>query len=329
MSSRITRFALAAVAVASLSAAPALAQSTLTSSTPTARQTHIAPGTTIEFRTATRLPGITLEPGKYVFRLGDSVARQNVVEVYSSDGTRKIATLLTVDYPAPARAGVSTVTFDRTNPPALRAWYVPGVAVGREFVWSEDEARTLHTTANTPVLWASWDPNDRTTVVSVQSTGPTVGQAARTVADATREVARGVASVAKEVARGVADVAVEIWDDIEDNATLVNPTESRKAAERHLDAAEKAYSDLEDRVNDDVKTRLQPLGSTLEMLEDAFEKGQSWMDHYTAVMASLDSLSPERPVGTSGGRATLDASTNAALMNIRQHLRAFHAQAMK
>jgi hypothetical protein len=109
----------------------------------------------------------------------------------------------------------------------------------------------------------------------------------------------------------------------------VNPTESRKAAERHLDAAEKAYSDLEDRVNDDVETRLQPLGSTLEMLEDAFEKGQSWMGHYTAVMSSLDSLSPEKPVGTSGGTATLDASTHAALMNIRQHLRAFHAQAMK
>ncbi len=317
MSSRITRFALTVAAAASLAAAPALAQTT---STPTAPQVTAVTGTTVEFTTATRLPGITLEPGKYVFRLGDPVSRQNVVEVYSSDGTKKIATLLTVDYATPARAGVTTVTFDKTNPPALRAWYVPGVAVGREFVWTEDEARTLHTSANTPVLWATWNPDDRTVIgtVNVQTVGQTIGQAARTVADA-----------AKEIARGVADVAVDVWDDIEDNATLVNPTESRKAAERHLDAAEKAYGDLEDRVNDDVETRLQPLGSTLEMLEDAFEKGQSWMGHYTAVMASLDSLSPERPVGTSGGTATLDASTHAALLSIRQHLRAFHAQAMK
>ena len=307
MSSRITRFALTVAVGASLAAAPAFAQSSQS-------------GTTVEFKTATRLPGVTLEPGKYVFRLGDPVSRQNVVEVYSSDGSRKIATLLTVDYAAPATAGVTTVTFDRTNPPALRAWYVPGVAVGREFVWTEDEARTLHTSANTPVLWATWNPDDRTIIgsVNVQSVGQTIGRAARTVADA-----------AKDIARGVADVAVEVWDDIEDNATLVNPTESRKAAERHLDAAEKAYSDLENRVNDDVETRLQPLGSTLEMLEDAFEKGQSWMGHYTAVMASLDALSPEKPVGTSGGAATLDASTHAALMSIRQHLRAFHAQAMK
>ena len=62
MSSRITRFALAAVAAASLSATPVLAQSTQTSSTPAAGQAGIVPGTTIEFRTATRLPGITLEP---------------------------------------------------------------------------------------------------------------------------------------------------------------------------------------------------------------------------------------------------------------------------
>src|SRR5688572_8828434 len=142
MSSRITRFALAAAAAASLSATPVLAQSTQTSSTPAAGQAGLVPGTTIEFTTATRLPGITLEPGKYVFRLGDSVARQNVVEVYSSDGSKRIATLLTVDYAAPSRAGVSTITFDGTNPPALRAWYVPGVTVGREFVWSEDEARS-------------------------------------------------------------------------------------------------------------------------------------------------------------------------------------------
>lgn len=318
MSSRITRFALTAAAAASIAAAPAYAQSTQTTATVSAPSP--VRGTTVEFTTATRLPGITLEPGKYVFRLGESVSRQNVVEVYSSDGTKRIATLLTVDYAAPARAGITTITFDKTNPPALRAWYAPGVTVGREFVWAEDEARTLHTSANTPVLWATWNPDDRTVIgsVNVQSVGQTIGQAARTVADA-----------AKNIARGVADVAVDVWDDIEDNATLVNPTESRKAAERHLDAAEKAYSDLEDRVNDDVETRLQPLGSTLEMLEDAFEKGQSWMAHYTAVMASLDSLSPEKPVGTSGGAATLDASTHAALMNIRQHLRAFHAQAMK
>src|SRR5688572_33321918 len=154
---RIKQIALVC-ALAAFAAAPAFAQAPA-AARPAAEQTKAAQdrSTTIEFTTVTRLPGITLQPGKYVFRLGRPEMKQNVVEVYSSDGTKKIATLLTVDYATPARAGVSTVAFDRTNPPALRAWYVPGVAVGREFVWSEDEARTLHTAANTPVLWATWN----------------------------------------------------------------------------------------------------------------------------------------------------------------------------
>jgi hypothetical protein len=152
----------------------------------------------------------------------------------------------------------------------------------------------------------------------VQTVGQTIGQAARAVADVT-----------KDVARAVADVTEDVWDDITDNVRLVNPTESRKAAERHLDAAEKAFDDLEDRASDDVDTRLLPVKTSLEALEDSFEKNQSWMTHYTTVMASIDALSPEKPVGTSGGTATLDASAHAALASIRSHLRAFHAQAMK
>jgi hypothetical protein len=154
--------------------------------------------------------------------------------------------------------------------------------------------------------------------VDVQAVGSTIGQAARTVAD-----------VAKDIAKDVTDVTLEVWDDIADNARLVNPTESRKAAERHLDAAEKAYDDLEDRAPDDVELRLLPVKNSLEALEDAFEKNQPWMSHYTAVIASIDALAPEKPVGTSGGTATLNGSTEAALVSIRAHLRAFHAQAMK
>jgi hypothetical protein len=310
----------ACAAAALLSAAPAFAQMTQTATTPAAQPAAQQRDTIVEFTTATRIPGITLQPGKYVFRLGEPVSQQNIVEVYSSDGTKKIATLLTVDYATPAAANTTLVLFDKTDPPALRAWYFPGAAIGREFVYTQDEANTLHVSASTPVLWATWNPDDRTVVgtVNVQTVGQTIGQAARTVADVT-----------KDVARAVADITEDVWDDITDNARLVNPTESRKAAERHLDAAEKAFDDLEDRASDDVDTRLLPVKTSLEALEDSFEKNQSWMTHYTTVIASIDALSPEKPVGTSGGTVTLDASTHAALASIRSHLRAFHAQAMK
>jgi len=305
MSSQIKRFALVcAVAVMS---APALAQTT-------------QKATTVEFTTATRLPGVTLQPGKYVFRLGDAVQKQNIVEVYSEDGTKKIATLLTVDYTTPLSGTATTVVFEKTNPPVLRAWYFPGERMGREFVYTQKEAQTIFTTANTPVLYATWNPDDTTVIgrVEVQTVGQAVGQTARAVGEAVRDIARGVA-----------DVTEDIWDDIDDNVRLVNPTETRKAAERHLDNAERAYKQLTDRLDDAQEAPLVPMRAHLEALEDAFEKNQStWMSHYTAVIAELDKLVPEGPVGTAG-KGTLDASTTAGLVGIRAHLKAFHAQAMK
>lgn len=304
MSLRRTQLALA-VAMAAFAAAPLAAQDR---------------ATTVEFKTATRLPGVTLQPGTYVFRLGQPATNQNVVEVYSSDGSKKIATLLTVDYATPPSGDVTTVVFEKTNPPVLRAWYFPGETIGREFVYTEAEAKTISAAAHTPVLWASWNADDRTVIgrVEVQSVGQAVGQAARAIGDAV-----------KDVARGVADVAEDVWDDIEDNARLVNPTETRKAAERHLDNAERAYGQLTDRLDDAQEAPLATMRGHLEALEDAFEKNQSgWMAHYTALMNEFDRLVPEGPVGTSG-KVTLDASTTASLIGIRAHLKAFHAQAMK
>lgn len=316
MSLRMTRFALAC-ALAAI-ATPALAQDA--QATAEAQVKAQPTATTVEFTTATRLPGITLQPGKYVFRLGEPAQKQNIVEVYSEDGTKKIATFLTVDYTTPVSGNVTTVVFEKTDPPVLRAWYVPGTTVGREFVFTEEEARTIFASANTPVLYATWNPNDTAVIgrVEVQTVGQAVGQTARAVGEAV-----------KDVARGVADVAEDVWDDLDDNVRLVNPTETRKAAERHLDNAERAYNQLTDRLADAQEAPLVPMRAHLEALEDAFEKNDAgWMSHYTAVMAELDKLVPEGPVGTSG-RTTLDASTTARLVGIRAHLKAFHAQAMK
>jgi len=314
MSLRMKHLAMA-LAMAAVTAAPLAAQDAPKKDTPSQDR-----ATTVEFTTVTRLPGVTLQPGKYVFRLGQPAIKQNVVEVYSADGSKKIATLLTVDYATPASGNATTVLFEKTDPPVVRAWYFPGETIGREFVYTEDEAKTIYTTANTPVLWAAWNPDDRTVIgrVEVRTVGQAVGQTARAIGDAV-----------KDVARGIADVAEDVWDDIEDNARLVNPTASRKAAERHLDNAERAYEQLADRLDDAQEAPLAAMRGHLEALEDAFEKNESgWMAHYTALMRELDRLAPEGPVGTSG-KVTLEASTTAALVGIRAHLKAFHAQAMK
>lgn len=319
MSSRIARYTLACAVM--LAPAAAMAQTASAQITTPDQDRR----TTVEFTTATRLPGITLEPGSYVFRLGTPAMKQNVVEVYNTDGTKKIATFLTVDYPEPIVGTTTTVLYPNTN--TVRAWYFPGEPVGRAFVYSEDEARTLYTTSTTPVLWATWNPDDDIPVgtVRVETWDDSVGEQ---VADA----AKAVGNAAVDVAKAVGDKAEDVWDDVTDNAELENPTESRKLAERQLDAAENTYENIADRVNDAQLARLATFRSHVEALEDAFERDDaSWMTHYTAAMAELDVLAPEppRPVGTSGGTVTFDVTTVAALGTIRAQLRAFHDHAMK
>jgi hypothetical protein len=293
--------------------------------------------TTVEFKTATRLPGITLQPGSYVFKLGEPKGQQKFVEVWSTDGTTRIATLLTVDYPTAATTNMTTVLYPKATTPTLRAWYFPGEPVGRAFVYTEDEARTLYGATSTPVLWAAWDPNDTTTVVEVktyddQSVAGQVADAAKTVGSATADAAKAVGRAAVSVAKDVADKAEDVWDDVSDNAKLENPTEERKAAERHLDAAERTYDHIADRLDDAQEAPLKPMRAHLEALEDAFEKNDgSWMTHYHAVMSALDALSPDRPVGTSStttGTVTLDTTTTAQLATLRMQLKAFHDAAM-
>lgn len=278
--------------------------------------------TTVEFKTATRLPGITLQPGSYIFKLGKPMGQQKVVEVWSTDGATKIATLLTVDYPAAAAASETTVLYPNAPTPTMRAWYFPGEPVGRAFVYTEDEARTLYGATSTPVLWAAWDPNDTTTVVEVKRYDQ---DATSQVVDAAKAVGRATVTAAK----AVGNAAQDVWDDVTDNDSLVNPTESRKMAERHLDAAENTYDSITDRLEDAQEAPLTPMRAHLEALEDAFEKNDAnWMTHYTATIAALDALSPERPVGTSGGTIALDTTTTAQLGTLRAQLKAFHDAAM-
>lgn len=318
MSFRIANFTLACALVAAPAVVTAQTASAQITSPDQERSANI------DVTTAIRLPGITLQPGTYVFKLGTPAMTQNVVEVYSTDGTKKIATFLTVDYPEPMTGTAATVMYPNTN--TVRAWYFPGEPVGRAFVYSEDEARTLYATASTPVLWARWNPDDDMPIGTVRvethddSVGDQVGDAAKAVGNAAVDVAKAVGGTAKDV-----------WDDVTDNAKLENPTESRKLAERQLDAAEKTFDGIEDRLDDAQEAPLAHFRGHLEALEDAFERDDaSWMTHYSAAMAALDRLAPERPraVGTSGGAVTLDVTTQASLGTIRAQLRAFHDHAM-
>lgn len=303
MTFRIVR-TLMAVAFAACLAAPAAAQG------PADDTTYV------EFSTPVRLPGVTLTPGKYLFKLGDPRSTQTVVEVYTADGSRLLATLLTVDTTMARPAETGLVTFSNTEPAVVQAWWPAGQSRGHAFVYTEDEARLIAASANTGVYYAAWDPADRAIVgrVDVKTFGERVGDAVAKGIDVTADKTEDVVDEVADKIEDVGDWLEDLFDDPNDNARIVDPTPNRQRAEQQLDTAEKILGQLKDSLDGPAERQLEPLDDNLEKLEDAFERNNGvWIAYYSKTMEALDRLSPDRPVGTSGGSAMLDAGAHARL----------------
>jgi len=77
-----------------------------------------------------------LDPGTYVFRLEDSQSDRHVVQIFNSDRTHIIDTILAIPNYRLRPTGKSQFMFWETPPgaaPALRAWFYPGDNFGQEF----------------------------------------------------------------------------------------------------------------------------------------------------------------------------------------------------
>jgi len=77
-----------------------------------------------------------LEPGQYVLRLLDSQSNRHVVQIFNSDQSRVLGTVIA--YPAQRLepSSDSRFTFWETPPGtarAMRTWYYPGELIGNEF----------------------------------------------------------------------------------------------------------------------------------------------------------------------------------------------------
>jgi len=98
--------------------------------------------TIMTFSAPVELPGVTLQPGTYVFKLADTASR-NVIQVLSKDEMDVIGHWLFV--PAERRdvTGETVVTFRETKEgttPAVQYWYYPGESIGKEFIYPKDQA---------------------------------------------------------------------------------------------------------------------------------------------------------------------------------------------
>jgi hypothetical protein len=137
----ILRVASAAAACVSLVVAAAAAQ-------PADKRTYFT------FSAPVAVPGVTLPPGQYMFRIIDTTSR-NVVQVLSKDGMKHYTLFMAL----PAERGdipdEPEIRFLETAagmPSAVKTWWYPGTRSGWEFVYPRRQARLLTRGRPQPIL---------------------------------------------------------------------------------------------------------------------------------------------------------------------------------
>lgn len=110
--------------------------------------------TTITFSGPVEIPGQVLPAGTYVFKLADSSANRQIVQVFNKEENHVYGTFLTIpDY----RLRPTEQTLIRFHerpagqPEAIKAWFYPGRNYGHEFVYPKKEAVMLAKVNFTPV----------------------------------------------------------------------------------------------------------------------------------------------------------------------------------
>jgi outer membrane biosynthesis protein TonB len=93
-----------------------------------------------------QIPGATLTPGKYVFKLMDSSSNRHIVQVFNEDETKVINTILAIPNQRLQPTGKSEFGFWEVpagSTSALRSWFYPGDNSGHEFAYPKQEATKL------------------------------------------------------------------------------------------------------------------------------------------------------------------------------------------
>jgi hypothetical protein len=112
------------------------------------------------FSAPVALPTTTLPAGRYLFRLADSAAMRSVVQVYSADGSKLHAMLLTLPASRDEVSDEPEVRFlegAENAPPAIGTWWYPGMKSGWEFIYPREQAMKIAQSSKQPVLTTAQD----------------------------------------------------------------------------------------------------------------------------------------------------------------------------
>jgi hypothetical protein len=102
--------------------------------------------TVVTFNTPVEIPGKALPAGAYVFKLLDSTADRNIVQIFDKDEKQLYATILALPNYRLEPAEKPIVQFEERpsdSPPAIAALFYPGDNYGLQFVYTQDRAAQL------------------------------------------------------------------------------------------------------------------------------------------------------------------------------------------
>jgi hypothetical protein len=120
--------------------------------------------TVVTFSGPVEIPGVhltgwsVLPAGTYVFKILDSNSDRHIVQIFSKDEKKVLATILAIPNYRLKATDKTVITFRERpagEPEALRAWFYPGRNWGEEFVYPKARAVALAKETNTPVLSTS------------------------------------------------------------------------------------------------------------------------------------------------------------------------------
>jgi hypothetical protein len=111
--------------------------------------------TVMNFAAPFEIPGgKTLPAGTYVFKLYDSIADRNIVQIFNQDESKIYATVLAISDYRVNRTGDTVVTFEERatgTPAAIKEWFHPNSQFGHEFVYPKARAVELAKLTQEPV----------------------------------------------------------------------------------------------------------------------------------------------------------------------------------
>ena len=109
---------------------------------PLAGATEWNKGNTVSFSAPVAIPGQVLPPGRYVFKLADPQSDRPIVQIFTEDQSKLVATIEAIPAYRLEPTGDTLITFEERQSggaEAVKRWFYPGDLTGVAFVYPDDQ----------------------------------------------------------------------------------------------------------------------------------------------------------------------------------------------